>query len=108
MPSYKSYSCEMIFFQFENLEEKMKTELQSLKEKMQQMQTELQKFEDIEAVKSEGAERNRKLQKELSVLEQRSKRFVESLRNISQEHGKLKVTGTRTELLKPYFMKSCV
>lgn len=69
----------------------MKNELQTLNEKIQQMQKDIRKFEDIEVVKNEGTERNRKLQKELITLEQRSKKFVDSLRSISQEHGKLRV-----------------
>ncbi len=69
----------------------MKLEMQTLNEKIQQMQKEIRKFEDIDVVKSEGTERNRKLQKELVSLEQRAKKFVDALRAISQEHAKMKV-----------------
>lgn len=65
--------------------------MQTLNEKIQQMQKEIRKFEDIDVVKSEGTERNRKLQKELVSLEQRAKKFVDALRAISQEHAKMKV-----------------
>lgn len=78
----------------------MKLEMQSLNEKIQQMQKEIRKFEDIDVVKSEGTDRNRKLQKELVTLEQRSKKFVDALKAVTQEHNKLKV-GNATTSCKP-------
>lgn len=69
----------------------MKTELKSLVDKMEVMQTDIRKFQDIDTVKIEGNDRLRKLQLENAALDKKTKAFGETFKAVQIEHEKLKV-----------------
>jgi hypothetical protein len=81
----------VLFLQFQNLEEKMKAELKSLADKMDEMQKDIRKFQDIDAVKIEGNEKLRKLQSESASLDKATKSFGDTFKAVQIEHEKLKV-----------------
>jgi len=57
---------------------------------MDEMQRDIRKFQDIEAVKSEGSEKLRNLQIESSTLERQTKAFALTFRSVQSEHERLK------------------
>jgi hypothetical protein len=69
----------------------MKSELKTLAERMEEMQKEIRKFQDIESVKIDGNEKLKNLNAESATLEKKTKAFSEIFKVVQIEHEKAKV-----------------
>lgn len=60
----------------------MKDEIKSLSEKMDEMQRDIRKYQDLESIKIEGNEKLHQLQAESVSLEQKTKAFGEAFKTV--------------------------
>lgn len=84
----------------------MRAELKSLVDKMDEMQKDIQKFQDIDAVKMEGNDKLRKLQLESSTLDKKTKAFGDAFKSVQAEHEKLKVRKIRLTIIQLFQFKN--
>jgi len=70
----------------------MKDEIKSLSEKMDDMQKDIRKYQDLDSIKIEGNEKLHQLQAESVSLEQKTKVFGEAFKTVQHEHDKLRVS----------------
>lgn len=74
----------------EQLEGKITSEMESLKERIQQMTEGLQTYSDLDALKAAGEEKKKRLQEEKVSLATRKDTFKEVMAKLNQEHETLK------------------
>jgi hypothetical protein len=80
----------------------MKEELKTLSVKMDEMQKDIRKYQDLDSIKTEGSERQHQLQVDSVSLEQKTKTFGEAFKAVQQEHEKLKVLSDLV-CVNPFF-----
>ena len=69
----------------------MISEKKSLEERIDQMESELKQFENIERMKIEATERHGRVQTDFANLQHSSKSAAKNLKIVSEQHRKLKV-----------------
>ncbi|CAH1243745.1 intraflagellar transport protein 74 homolog isoform X1 [Branchiostoma lanceolatum] len=86
----ESQKLQMDLAKVEQLETKITTELESLKQKIQQMHEELSTYEDLDKLKEHHEEKKRKLQEDKVLLMKRRDMFKTGMSELSAQYDLLK------------------